>query len=126
MSFVRYSDPPAVDPPQPLPLSRSFSQFPSVGSAGAVPHVASSGVLEVNGDVSHVASSGVLTVNGDVISPDDPRLTPQYYVYYHSQRTVDPNLPPPLINWGAVPIANASIRHSPQVYQRISSTTINP
>lgn len=33
----------------------------------------------------------------DSISPDDPRLSPGYYAYYHSQRRLDPRLPPPLV-----------------------------
>lgn len=30
------------------------------------------------------------------ISPQDPRLDPNYYAYYYSQRPLDPRLPPPL------------------------------
>eukprot|EP00743_Colponemidia_sp_Colp-15_P003429 GILK01003703.1.p1 GENE.GILK01003703.1~~GILK01003703.1.p1 ORF type:complete len:886 (-),score=146.11 GILK01003703.1:435-3092(-) len=34
----------------------------------------------------------------DNISPNDPRLDPNYYAYYYSQRPLDPRLPPPLFN----------------------------
>jgi hypothetical protein len=32
------------------------------------------------------------------ISPQDPRLDPNYYAYYYSQRPPNPRLPPPLFN----------------------------
>ena len=32
------------------------------------------------------------------ISPSDPRLDPNYYAYYYSQRPLNPRLPPPLFN----------------------------
>eukprot|EP00005_Dracoamoeba_jomungandri_P000822 CAMPEP_0174250706 /NCGR_PEP_ID=MMETSP0439-20130205/793_1 /TAXON_ID=0 /ORGANISM="Stereomyxa ramosa, Strain Chinc5" /LENGTH=861 /DNA_ID=CAMNT_0015330845 /DNA_START=106 /DNA_END=2691 /DNA_ORIENTATION=- len=41
----------------------------------------------------HVASPSEL----EEINPQDPRLDPQYYEYYYSQRPLDPRLPPPLI-----------------------------
>lgn len=37
-----------------------------------------------------------VTVGNETINPQDPRLDPNYYAYYYSQRPLDPRLPPPL------------------------------
>jgi hypothetical protein len=44
-------------------------------------------------------SSGPLTASTNQISPNDIRLSPEYFYYYYSQRPLDPRLPPPLISW---------------------------
>lgn len=46
-----------------------------------------------------------IVINGELISPDDPRLSPAYYAYYHSHRPLDPRLPPPLFNWSSIQYA---------------------
>ena len=62
-----------------------------------------------------------IIINGEVISRDDPRLTPAYYAYYHSQRPLDPRLPPPLFNWSAVNSMSLHAQQSANPY-----TTVDP
>mmetsp|Transcript_18657 Transcript_18657/g.30290 ORF Transcript_18657/g.30290 Transcript_18657/m.30290 type:complete len:178 (+) Transcript_18657:121-654(+) len=44
--------------------------------------------------------------SGEKIGADDPRLTPEYYQYYYSQKPLDPRLPPPLYNWSSKQVAS--------------------
>lgn len=64
----------------------------------------SGGALGGNGGSSN---GGPMLINGELVSPDDPRLSAQYYAYYYSQRPLDPRLPPPLFNWSSWHLANA-------------------
>ncbi len=43
----------------------------------------------------------------------DPRLDPAYYVYYYSQRPLDPRLPPPL----NPPYPGTAFSHYPYLQQ---------
>ncbi|GAB5366234.1 hypothetical protein AAMO2058_001127000 [Amorphochlora amoebiformis] len=44
--------------------------------------------------------------SGERVREDDPRLTPEYYAYYYSQRPLDPRLAPPLFNWSSKLVAS--------------------
>lgn len=53
---------------------------------------------------------GHYIIKGEVVSPNDPRLTPEYYDYYYNQRPIDPRLPPPLFDWSCWHHENSQIQ----------------
>jgi len=76
-------------------LAELRARMGDIRSSSAPPNLALQ--EQIQNQLSHAEYMEML----EGISPEDPRLDPNYYAYYYSHRPLDPRLPPPIFSWQA-------------------------